>query len=200
MRVIATWSFVEFHRTRMLTSMLHADFTVVATMLTAINSSHAKQLALEAGINKSLVEADAKFFRAVWKTAIKPVETHRNRYAHWMWAYSEDLPESLILVPPDDAATWAASKYPTNESTAPPRKEHLKPILHHDWEEKALVYEKAEMEEHVRMADRATQLAIGLVTVIRSREEEIRVGRGIFREHLPYLPEVRARYPDLPLA
>lgn len=82
----------------MLVSFLGASAKPTFAMFEAIHQT-AKTQALRAAAKTKLSQEDNEVFGALLALA-KSADKHRNRVAHWLWAYSEDIDDGLLFIDP----------------------------------------------------------------------------------------------------
>jgi hypothetical protein len=100
--VISTWAFCDTYLAAMLCRFLKADAAwVVAQMLDAVTSSDARKAAITAAAKASLPDKDFAQYQRVMKE-ITPSRNTRNRFAHWLWGASPEMPDALILMDPTE--------------------------------------------------------------------------------------------------
>jgi hypothetical protein len=98
---IGTWSRVEFSFLRMFVVLMGGPETLSASIYVGLETQSAKTTAITVAAN-SLLKDRPDELRAV-KALIKLAKTHqksRNKLAHWMWGYSDQLPKALLLMDP----------------------------------------------------------------------------------------------------
>ena len=83
----------------MLVTLLGADSKPSFAMYEAIHQT-AKTQALRAAASHALKPDDRDLLFALM-LLFKGVDRHRNRLAHWLWAYSGRLPDGLLLIDPE---------------------------------------------------------------------------------------------------
>lgn len=82
----------------LLITFLGADAKPSFAMYEALHQT-AKTQALRAAGHAVLDKDDRHFFDALM-LLLKAVDKHRNRIAHWLWAYSEPIQDGLLLIDP----------------------------------------------------------------------------------------------------
>lgn len=146
-RIISQWALVEAGIGTMLSSILEAEFAATAAILSSLRSSSAQIDALAAAGRTKLSGRDLELFEAVIMI-VRSAAKKRNLIAHHIWAYSDDLPDALLLVEPKAYAqihvkfqTSLATKTYGGSDTLHPSPEHVR------------VYRKQDFEEIVREID-----------------------------------------------
>ena len=107
MGVINTWAHIDHMLTIIASTVLKADFKIVAEMLRAISGGEAKRAAILAAVNTGLPD-EAELFAAIWK-ATKPSRNRRNEFAHHLWGTCPQLPDDLLLADPRVSSVKYAS-------------------------------------------------------------------------------------------
>lgn len=108
MRCIAQWSLVELSLSGVLVELLGANARPAMAMVSASTSSQAQVAALEAAAVTVLSIERGKVFKAALQL-IRNTGKHRNRLAHWIWAFSDDVPDCLLLMDPEHYTLAAIS-------------------------------------------------------------------------------------------
>jgi hypothetical protein len=98
--IVALWSRVDTALGAILAYMLKAGVRASTAMYGAILSSQAQMDALEAAAKATLNKRDFELFGAVM-VVIKRAGAKRHKIAHWIWAYSDQIPDALVLIDPD---------------------------------------------------------------------------------------------------
>ena len=104
---IAAWSQVEMALGELLVAMLGANAIPAISMYNALTSSVAQLAAVKAAAATSLDIDDKDLFDALLSRH-KPLAKARNRFAHWAWAYSPDIPKTLLFCDPTSLADFSA--------------------------------------------------------------------------------------------
>ncbi len=97
MQVISAWSYVQMEQVLAVTHMLKADYAVMASVFESLTG--ARRIALRAAAQKALSSEDFKLYEQVGNS-LDTAARHRDRFAHWLWMYSPDIPDSLLLQDP----------------------------------------------------------------------------------------------------
>lgn len=101
MNVVAEWSLLENAILYLFTRLLGENPTQGAAIFTSIRNQNGKRDAFRAVIpagcggdqqKEDLVNAAIAIFEKASKT--------RNKIAHWVWGYSDDLPDAVLLAKP----------------------------------------------------------------------------------------------------
>jgi hypothetical protein len=105
--IIALWSRIESTLGIALAMMLKAGVRVSVAMYGAILSSQAQMDALEAAARVTLGPEDFRLFGAVL-TLVKRAGSKRHKLAHWLWGYSPEITDALLLIDPDAVLEFSA--------------------------------------------------------------------------------------------
>lgn len=84
----------------LLSRVLKTDSNPALAIFSKLQTMQLQKVAIEAAASATL---DAQDFR-VFKAALLATETAqiaRNKLAHWLWGYSEDLDDAILLIDPD---------------------------------------------------------------------------------------------------
>lgn len=108
MRIIGTWSAIESEFFRLAASFLRADFQIVTTMLLEVTSNEGRRAAIRAAAEHALSGGDLAVFKAIDDLA-KACRDRRNEFAHYVWGWSEELPDALLLFEPPYLAQHTAA-------------------------------------------------------------------------------------------
>lgn len=100
MTVVAKASSQDAYLSSMLITFLGSNAKPTFAMFDAIHQT-AKSAALKAAA-KSVLSAEDHDVFSVILAATKAADKHRNRLAHWIWAYSEDIEDGILLIDPPD--------------------------------------------------------------------------------------------------
>lgn len=210
MNVVAEFSILESFLIGLFVQMLGANPRPAASMYMALASEAARTAALKALADLVLDEKERSILEAIldaYKTAAK----HRNKIAHWIWGYSTELPDAVLLRDPTASVVeqvayreweheqenfheryeaymehWRAAMFarriPSSQPPTPPQP----PKVSFDG---IYVFTQADFSE----ASRSIQRVMGLVQMFRhllSRHPSIRAGEELAK--LLAEPEIRA--------
>lgn len=100
-RTIAHWAEVEAILGTVLTNMLSAHAGPVAAVYSRINGNVARNAAIEGAASVVFSGLRLDFFNAAL-VAIRKLGSKRNDFAHWLWGYSPEIPDGLLLLDPKD--------------------------------------------------------------------------------------------------
>lgn len=98
-QAISIWSLVECTMGQILVDILGAKALPAVAMYSSLFSSSAQVAALKAAASVELNKEHDELLQAILKMYSSDVK-QRNKFAHWVWAYSEQLPHHLILIDP----------------------------------------------------------------------------------------------------
>lgn len=104
MLVIASWASIEQTKSLFLSRMLSADIPTVSAMYNSIKSDAAKNQIIHTAAKRTLPEWQYILIQAV-ERATRPSLKTRNKFAHWLWAFSYDVPQKYILMADPEALT-----------------------------------------------------------------------------------------------
>ena len=114
MTTIAKAAEVEAYLAGLLVTFLGAKATPAFAMFDAIHQT-AQSAGLRAAAKSHLSEEDFDILAALLLLTKSP-DKHRNRFAHWLWAYSEEIEDGIILITPPDNFAFAVRNYALLES------------------------------------------------------------------------------------
>lgn len=97
MGVIAQWAHIDGDFATLFSRFLRAGIEVGTAVYQKFNGLEARRTALFAAAEKALPEWQQIALAAVWK-AIKASRDQRDRFAHHVWGYSRQLPDTLLLM------------------------------------------------------------------------------------------------------
>jgi hypothetical protein len=98
---IASWSRVEFGLLQIFVQLMGGPGTLSATIFTALETQHAKKVAINAAAAMTLAARDDE--RKILDAVLALADTQqksRNKLAHWVWACSPMVQNALILIDP----------------------------------------------------------------------------------------------------
>lgn len=107
LRLIAEWSRIDVERTHAVTRLMRADHVPIAAMLEVLHGP--KDRALEAAAESILAPEDFDVFKRI-ELFLKPFRELRNKLAHWIWASSPSVQDSILLIDPADLVRHLASR------------------------------------------------------------------------------------------
>ncbi|HYC98717.1 hypothetical protein [Brevundimonas sp.] len=147
MTIVAKAAELDAYLSGLMITFLGAKATPAFAMFDAIHQT-AQNAGLRAIAKTVLSKEDHDLFSALLLLR-KTAEGHRNRLAHWIWAYSEDIEDGLLLIDPPDNFAFAVRNYErlsagqrfSGGGDGPDRS-------------KILVYTKQDLQDAVEMFDR----------------------------------------------
>ena len=98
-KIIAEWWYNEANFCTLLTYFLSAEAGPVMAMMQALRSSSAQFDMIEAAASNKLYDPELEAFEAVMKI-VRRAASKRNKIAHHLWAYCDELQDAVILVEP----------------------------------------------------------------------------------------------------
>lgn len=137
------WALIEHTLGTALVNMLGAKPGPAMAMYGALSGSYAKTLALKAAAQVALNGRDYELFEALMRL-YRSDEKQRHKFAHWIWAYCENVPKHLVLL---DPAELLQSETDIAEFR---HRSSLSGTFKLVWSERWLCYSKAELERIVR--------------------------------------------------
>lgn len=105
MNVVAEWSILESFFSDLFMQMLGANPRPAAAMYYALSGEASKKAALRAIAQTVLSMEEQDVFEAIL-SLFTSVAKDRNKIAHWIWGYSSDLPDAVLLWDPAAKANW----------------------------------------------------------------------------------------------
>jgi hypothetical protein len=84
--------------------MLSADAQTTLAMWGALENRAAQMRMLDAAAKEVLDDDRYDCFTVLRHKFIKPCQSERDRFAHWSWGYSIDVPDKLLLTKPLEKA------------------------------------------------------------------------------------------------
>lgn len=158
LKVINIGSLIELDWAIILSELLRSDPAVGVAMYQAISSAEARRAALLAAAKSRLTDqGDFGLFQAVVSTA-RHAARLRNSFAHHIWGDSDDIPDALLLAPPEEFVRLSV------DAGARPR---LHPGFRRSLDTKHIdrsnvyVYRRADLDE-------ALEVAGGAITRVRA--------------------------------
>lgn len=101
MNIVAQWAVNEVRMARILVVLLGAQSRPVIAMHSALTSTQAQMAALRAAAKTMVTDEYWNTFDAAL-VVVKKLAKERNRVAHWIFGYSNQVPDALLLVNPVD--------------------------------------------------------------------------------------------------
>lgn len=117
MQLIEIWSFANATILSIATKLLDSQPDVVMALLLGVTNHNARREAIAKAAEKRLSRNDFLLFKlAIERTG--PSENKRHAFAHHIWGYSPEKPESLLLIDTENFVTRLAD-VEALEKTAP---------------------------------------------------------------------------------
>jgi hypothetical protein len=101
MESIACWAHVDVGLGGLLANLLKLDAGIGIAMFFGLSGGETRRSALEAAARKALNSDDFALFARVSR-AINSARDRRNNFAHGLWGVSDELPDALLWINPDD--------------------------------------------------------------------------------------------------
>lgn len=103
MECIASWSNVEASMMQIFVELAGGSAAAATAIYLAFENASAKTTVIETLARRNLPTDERSILTAMLKIA-KSQQSERDKLAHWLWGYSEELPDALILVDPRELA------------------------------------------------------------------------------------------------
>lgn len=161
MQVISDWSSIDLHLgSELLASMLRTNVMTSVAMYTALRGEGPRETALRAAAEHSLDKDQLALFIGVLKLIDGSWKT-RNKFAHHIWGYCDDLPDALCLTEPLLVAEYRRKLYEWNNAN--PRPTPAPPTIDHQY---VYAYRKPDFGREIRDSRRAYQLVNLLASAV----------------------------------
>lgn len=105
--VVSTWSYVETSIGRLLSFMMGVKSEVGIAMYLALSGSAAQDAVLDAVAKDYFSQDRLDIFHAIRKCSEGP-RRQRNLVVHGLWGYNQEMPDSLLWLPPQEALKVSA--------------------------------------------------------------------------------------------
>lgn len=102
---IAEWANIETMLGIFLGFLLHTKAKTAMAMFLALENRAAQLRMIESATKSELPPDRVDVFTALMEQCLRPTMRLRDRFAHWCWGHSPDLPKALLLLSPDDNVT-----------------------------------------------------------------------------------------------
>jgi hypothetical protein len=106
--VISLWSHIEANLSVVLVRMLEGGVRSGAAMYRAVQSFRAQMAILQAVARIAIEPEHVASFEAVL-ALVRRAAMKRDKLVHWIWAYSPDVEDALLLIDPDYAMDYHTS-------------------------------------------------------------------------------------------
>jgi hypothetical protein len=97
---IAQWSEIEVLLGAFLALLLHANERAALAMYSGLENRSAQLRLILAAAEASLPDQHFRVISALLSALVRPAMRERDRLAHWMWGFSEQLPDALLIARP----------------------------------------------------------------------------------------------------
>jgi hypothetical protein len=176
---IAEWADVETMLGLVLAFLLDTDSKAALAIYASIESSSAQRRMILAAAK---TKVDAERFDALtvmMSAVISPVMKERNKFAHWCWAFSPEIPDCLLLCKPDQKMILHLQAVNLRR---------IAPEIPFDM---SLVYvvteqDAARLADRLRMAKHHVALFLGAIWTVNSAQQ-----RDGFLRELSIEPQIR---------
>ena len=98
---ITQWSEVEIHLGALLTIILHANEKAAMAMYAGVENRAAQLRLIDAAAEASLPTEHYSVISMLLTTIVRPATKERDRLAHWVWGYTDELPDALLIAEPE---------------------------------------------------------------------------------------------------
>lgn len=102
---ITQWANLESMMAMSLAFILDSDKKAALAMYGTFDSRASQIRLLLAAAESKLELLHFRVLEAIHSVYIKPVMKERDRFAHWIWGYSPELTDALLLMEPSDKTT-----------------------------------------------------------------------------------------------
>jgi hypothetical protein len=99
---IAEWADIKSVLGMLLGLLLDANSKAALAMFAAVENRNAQRRMIMASAEAKLPADHLDVLTALWNVSISPVMKQRDKLAHWVWAYSPELPNDLLLSNQDE--------------------------------------------------------------------------------------------------
>jgi hypothetical protein len=100
---IATSADIGVQYGLLVTTLLQAQAKPTAAMFYALTSDVAQIAALKAAATEILGDGtrELDLFDAIMWGATDVSRRHRNKFAHWVWGYADEIPDAILFIDPE---------------------------------------------------------------------------------------------------
>lgn len=99
-RCISQWSEIEVHCGAFLGLLLHANQEAAVAMYSGLENRAAQLRLISLAAEASLPPAHFDTISVFLTSILRPAMRERDKFAHWAWGHSDDLPEALLISEP----------------------------------------------------------------------------------------------------
>jgi hypothetical protein len=95
------WADIETMLGMLLGFLLGTDSKAAMAMFSAVESSAAQRQMILAAAGAKLPSEHVDVLSVLFSAVVTPVMKERNKLVHWVWAYSPEVPDCLLITKPD---------------------------------------------------------------------------------------------------
>jgi hypothetical protein len=99
---ISKWSDLEAAQTMLLSFLLQIEPSAAIAMYAALESYQARERTLVAIAKAKLSTRHFCILETVLNTFVKPCRCEQERFVHWCWGYSDEIPDAILLAEPQE--------------------------------------------------------------------------------------------------
>jgi hypothetical protein len=89
-----------------LANLMQADFKAAIAMYSSVQSRSAQIGMLRAAAETALPQDESDIFEAILSASIIPAIKDRDKLAHWVWGLTDQLPNDLLLIEPQETRDY----------------------------------------------------------------------------------------------
>ncbi len=108
MSVIAEWSILESFMSSLFAALLLGDDGRAAAIFSTIRSQQGQRDAIKAAVDLSALDQNKRDIISAVFSIYEKASKPRNKIAHWVWGYSPELPDAVLLADPNAMAAFHA--------------------------------------------------------------------------------------------
>lgn len=174
-KVVAAAATVDGSFARMFVHLLHAEPRAAASMYLSVQADTTREAMLAAAAEAVLSEAENELFvalRAVARSSLKL----RHKVAHWVWGWSTDVPDALLMCDPKEyvplnAALVEFDRQFNNAKSTPEVLDLIRdmPKISRD---KIFVVRAADLQRGLAAIARSQELCLRFEMLMRSRHAD----------------------------
>jgi len=98
---IANWAEIDMNLGQMLGFILQSNERAALAIYSSLNNRSAQLRMVKAAAEAALSRHDADIILAIIRVDVNPTMKYRDKMAHWVWGYSDDLPNDLLVSDPN---------------------------------------------------------------------------------------------------
>jgi hypothetical protein len=99
---ISQWSEIEVQLGAFLGLLLHANQKAAVAMYSGVENRAAQLRLILSAAEASVPSEHFELLSALMSAVIRPAMRERDRLAHWVWGFSRELPDALLLSKPSE--------------------------------------------------------------------------------------------------